>query len=466
LIIFLKECKIPPFGFLEKKSLGSKTTVKFFKSLLVLWLGIVCATASGYAKDESTVDHYAPSYSKTPGEQPLKGPFSRIIESPFRLIKWPIDKALVFTEEHRLDRKTKWIYEQILDRGVRPRIDSLDFSGLPSYGADFDLLKMAGKKESYPDLITKGWINHGPTSYFQVGSELGAARIADTGFHTSGLVRYENRRNETFYGIGPHSSRGDSTSYIQETTSVGAKTGYEFSPVMDLSAQLLYDHVNIKNRAHDGKGDITQIFAGQNIPGLYGDSLLKLLLGLTRDTRDSKEDATKGSYQRLSFGFTEGVRSSPARYLTYQLDAAKYFRLASPRRILVTRLFGEFNQPVNGGEVPFYAMAKLGGSGMFPRQGQTARGFVYNRFSGESAMLLNLEYRYTVWQRKEFKMSTYFFLDEGQVSKDFGTFQFNEFRESYGIGAFLSYSQFILLNFSVAHGDEGTQFYIENKLPF
>ena len=189
-------------------------------------------------------------------------------------------------------------------------------------------------------------------------------------------------------------------------------------------------------------------------------------IGLDRDTRDSKEDATKGSYQKLLIKFTEGVASSPARYFTYQLDTAKYFQLASPRRILAARLFGEFNQRVNGGNVPFYEMAKLGGSGMFPRQSQTSRAFVYNRFFGESAILLNLEYRYTVWQYKEFKMKTVVFFDEGQVSKDFATFRLNGFRESYGTGLHLSYSQLVLLSFNVAHGREGTQFYLENKLAF
>ena len=432
---------------------------------LFVCLCFLISAASGYAEDKKT-DYYAPLYTKPLVKTPLKDALSRAIEFPFEILKWPIDKSLVLTENYRLDKKAIWMYEKSLEYGVKPRLDSLGFSGLPSYGADFDLVRMVRQKENFPDLIAKGWISHGPASYFLAGTELGAQRIAETGLHASGVFQYENRRNETFYGIGPHTSRGDSTSFIEEKTAVGAKAGYEFSPSLDLTSQIDYDHVNIKNRAHEGKGDITQIFAGQNIPGLHGDDLLSPSLSLDRDTRDSKEDATKGSYQKLLFKFTKGVDSSPARYFTYQLDAAKYFRLASPRRVLVTRLFGEFNQPVNGGTIPFYEMAKLGGSGMFPRQSQTSRAFVYNRFFGESAILLNLEYRYTVWQYKEFKMKTVVFLDEGQVSKDFATFRLRDFRESYGTGLHVSYSQLMLLSFNVAHGNEGTQFYLENKLAF
>lgn len=439
--------------------------LRAFKIFLLCCLSLWALSPVVSAEDKKA-DYYQPLYSKAPEAKPLKDPVSWLIELPFKLVKWPVDKALVMTENYRLDKKTRWIYDQMIEYGFRPRLDSLDFLSPPSYGADFDFMRIFRLKEAFPDLLANGWISHGPTTFFQVGTEIGAQKIAQTGLHVSGIFQYENRRDETFYGIGPRSSLGDATTYIKETTTVGSTVGYEFSPVLDLSIKAVYDHVNIKNRRHDDKGDITQTFASQNIPGLHGDQLLKLSAGVTRDTRDNKGDATKGSYQKLLFKFTEGLNSSPAQYFTYQLDAAKYLQLASPRRVLAARLFGEFNQTVNGGDVPFYEMTKLGGSGNFPRLGQTSRAFVYNRFTGQSAILLNLEYRYTVWEYKEFKMKTAIFVDEGQVSKGFGTFQFKNFRESYGVGFYLTYSQLMLLDFTVAHGNEGTQFYLETTLPF
>jgi len=465
-----KKCKIrfiraPVCG---KQSFFEVNLLKIKLAFLLIFLLCFGSIALVYGAEKKT-DPYAPVYSKEPLKAaPLKDPVSMLLAFPFELVKWPVDQALLWTEKLRLDKKTKWLYEKSVEYGVTPIFDSLDFaSGLSFfYGGSFDLIRMTRLKEKYPDMIAKVSINHGTSTYFQVGTEVGFQRIAETGLHAGSFFDYENSRDETFYGIGPNSSLGDSTSYIKEKTTVGVSAGYEFSPAWDLTSQVAYDHVNIKNRAHSGKGDITQIFSRQDIPGLHGDDLLGLSLKLTRDTRDSKEDATKGSYQKLSLKFTEGVDSSPARYLTYQLDMAKYFQLASPRRILVTRLFGEFNQTVNHGTVPFYEMTKLGGAGLFPRPGQTERAFVYNRFCGQSAILLNLEYRYTIWEYREFQMKTAFFVDEGQVSKNFGTFQFDNFKTSYGLGFYLSYSKLMLLNFSVAHGDEGTQFYVENKVPF
>ena len=111
-------------------------------------------------------------------------------------------------------------------------------------------------------------------------------------------------------------------------------------------------------------------------------------------------------------------------------------------------------------------MVKLGSSGTFPTRSQTSRAYVYNRYCGQGALLLNLEYRYTVMQYKEFKLNTAPFLDSGQVFSDFGKIQFKYFRESYGVGFYLSYAKTTLLTFSIAHGNEGTQFYIDNQIAF
>lgn len=435
------------------------------KTALFLCLSFFFFSVFAYAEDKKE-DFYKPVYEKPLKTSSLKDPVSRVLAFPFELIKWPLDKALVFMEKKRLDRKAIWLYEKSVEYGVTPRVDSLNFNGIPSYGADFDFVRIFRQKEMYPDLIAKGWINHGPAVYFQTGAEFGKQRIADTGFHVSEFFQYENRRNETFYGIGPYSSRGDSASYIIERTTLATRAGYEFSPTLDLTSQFGYDHVNIKNRSHGGKGNITEVFARDNIPGLYGDDLLSYSLSLKRDTRDSKSSATQGSYQKLIFKYTDGVQSSKAQYFTYQVDAAKYFQLASPRRVLAARLFAEHNQTINRGDVPFYNMAKLGGSGTFPYVSQTSRGYVYDRFYGQSAVLLNLEYRYTIWQHREFQLDTVFFVDEGQVFGNLGKFNFSHFRESYGMGFNLNYSKLVLLSFDVAHGDEGTQFYIENKIPF
>jgi hypothetical protein len=439
--------------------------VKIRKIFSFLCFGLLVFALAGYG-EEKKADLYAPVYTKPLSAEPLKGVFSRIIEFPFKLIKWPTDKGMLFTEKHRLDKKTKWAYEESLKYGVKPLFGFTDLSALPFYGAELNLLTIARQKEKYPDLFATATILQCPTVFFAVGSEIGAQKIAGTGFHGKGLFSYDLQEKEPFYGIGPDTSQGSKASYRIETTKVGAQGGYEFSPTVDLTAGFDYRNVNILNRVHDNTSSIPELFAGQNIPGLSGDNLLDYSVALGRDTRDSKDDATKGSYQKFLFQFTDSVNGSSSRYFKYQIDLAKYFRLASPRRVLVTRLFAEHNQEIDHGNVPFYDMAKLGGAGANVRDSETMRGYVYNRFYGESSLLLNLEYRYTVMEYKEFKLKTAIFNDLGEVFGKIHEFHLADLRESYGAGFYLSYARNTLLNFSVAHSNDGTQFYIKNKLAF
>ena len=439
--------------------------LRSLRQAVVLSAFFLCLMPAGHA-DEKKQDPYAPIYAEPLSVEPLKDPVSRLIELPFKAIKWPIDQGILYMENHRLDKKTKWVYERAVEKGIKPLVGGSENSLMPFYGTELNFMALTKQKEKHPDLFATTTILHGPASFFLVGSEVGADQIGGSGFHTSGFFQYDVREKEPFYGIGPKSSLGDSTSFRMNTTKLGAVGGLSFSPTVDLSSVFSYKHVGIHNRAHDGKGDIRTIFAGQNIPGINGEDLLNYELVLNRDTRDSEDQATKGSYQRLSFKFTDGTGNSSARYLTYLLDAAKYFQLASPRRILVTRFFTEYNQQIDRGTIPFFEMVKLGSSGTFPSQSQTSRAYVYNRFCGEGAMLLNLEYRYNVMQHKDFKLNTALFLDEGQVFSDFGKMQFKYFRESYGVGFYLSYAKATLLAFSIAHGNEGTQFYLDNKVAF
>ena len=439
-------------------------TLKSFKKIIIfsaLFFGIMAAVYAG----EKSQDAYAPVYTEPLTAKHLKDSLSRLIEFPFKLIKWPMDKGLVFMEEHRLDKKSKWIYSRLAEEGVKPLVGGSEACLIPAYGGEFNLLALTKLKDKYPDLVATTTVAQGPTSFFLVGSEIGAERIFGGG-HVSGFFQYDVREKEPFYGIGPHTSLGDSTSFRMKTTQVGTVAGFSFSPSIDLSTVFTYKHVSIYNRAYDGKGDILGIFAGQNIPGINGEDLLSYAMVFNRDTRDSEDQATEGSYQKLSFKYTEGTGSSSARYFTYLLDAAKYFQLGSPKRIFAARFFAEYNQEINHGIVPFFEMTKLGSSGTFPARSQTARAFVYNRFYGEGAILLNLEYRYTVMEYKDFKAKVAVFSDSGEVFKKPIKFRISDLRESYGLGFYLSYAKNTLFAFSVAHGNEGTQFYLDNKIAF
>ena len=139
------------------------------------------------------------------------------------------------------------------------------------------------------------------------------------------------------------------------------------------------------------------------------------------------------------------------------------------------RQFGTVGQPCIGHlcfrvshhhDVPFHQMARLGGYGDYPDLSRTLRAYHANRFYDNVSVLFNLEYRYTVYEYRDFKLDTLFSWDEGQVFKKFSTFQFKDFRDSYGGGFRFSILNHTLLSIEIAHGDEGTTFYVKGNAPF
>ena len=230
-------------------------------------VGIAAFAGASFAQQ----DTYAPVYPNGPLKaKRLKDPVSSLLELPFRLVKWPVDKSLVYIDNHHVADKAIYIYDRMKEYGFTPHLAFTDSAILPLMGGNADLVAVARQKEDYPDLIATASLRYAMDNRFVVDSEIGAQRIGETGFHSSGTFNFDHRSREPFYGIGPDTSLGDSSSVRMETTTLGYNVGYEFSPTLDLTGTFEFKENQLKHRAHKGKGDMTEIFAGRDIPGLYG----------------------------------------------------------------------------------------------------------------------------------------------------------------------------------------------------
>lgn len=425
---------------------------------------------------EVSYDRYAPVWPKgltkqEPAPRSAEG-FQvwgkHFLVYPFELVRWPIDGALNFIEEHHLYDKIDWIYDQMKNRGFTPRLRSL--AGGDSLGGGFliEPLKLAGLQDRLPNLQVEGstlWTLDHITEY---RAKVIQREIGLMGLRAGSSVKYENRGEEHFYGLGPDTSLGDGTSYRMERTTLEGILGYEFLDTWDLAGKLAYQNVNITNGEDGGRGIIDEIFVAtgrQRIPGLGGDEILSWGLDLKHDNRDDQEWPTKGGYQRLHFSFNKGMESSSG-FFKYRGEAAHFFKLFSERRILGLRGVVEHNDEVGDREVPFFAMARLGGYGTSPRYGDTHRGFRRDRFYDESLLLFNVEYRWTVWEYRDRKLDSVLFWDLGQVFGEWSNLQFKDFRSSYGFGLRAGFKGKVLLAIEVARSHEGMEFYAKTKTPF
>lgn len=409
-------------------------------------------------------DKYAPVYEKPLKSVALKDPVSSLLAFPFEIFRWPMSQNLLFAQKYHLDQKFQWLYTYLKNHGITPSVGYSGGTGFQA-GLQLDIPRLTDLKTTYPDFIFNAWVDYGFGNHFQTGTEVGVEKIAGTDFFASGLVNYERRFEEDFYGIGPDTSRGDGTSYEIETTKVEGKLGYEFSPSLRTIFYLDYRNNNISEGDDERKGQLSY-FTAKNLKGLSGDKILSFRGELKHDTRNFKDAPTKGGYQQLSMGYSEGLGDSDARYLTYRVDAAQYFKVGSPRRIFALRGLMEQHDEVNGGYVPFYDSAKLGGYGDAFQQSETLRSYGTNRFFGNTLLLFNVEYRYAIWEYKELQLDAVPFVDVGQVFDEWSRFQFRDFKESYGLEFRLYVARTSLLNISVAKGDEGTNFFVRTKKAF
>jgi hypothetical protein len=427
-------------------------------SISLLFLGAFFAVMDQpvlQAADKVSYDRYTTLSHGKPASTASKIA-ANFLTYPLELVRWPLEKNFYYFDEYHMLDKGKWLYERIADEGITPRLD----------GADVDLMRLSRLKTQVPNMIVSGGVSYWAGDYFELYGKAGFEQIAQTPLRFFQSVSYEDRPEEYFYGVGPDTSKGDATSYLMEATTVKTELGYSQNPSFGADVFFAYKNVNIGRGRASGRGQIEAIFPGQNIIGLDGDEIISLGGKMERETRDQKDNSTKGHNLNLGFSYNEGVDGSNARYLKYEAEAIKHCRLWSDRRVFVTRVYAEHNDEISGGEIPFHQMAKLGGYGTRHGRSNTLRGFGRNRFFDSTAALFNFEYRYTVYNYREWKMDTVLFWDEGQVFDEFSEFQLQDFRESYGIGFRVSLLNNVLMSLELAHGDEGTQFYVRSRSPF
>jgi len=412
-------------------------------------------------------DRYAPELRKSETPSGAANIARHLLVYPFELLKWPTDRGMVMMEEYRLDKKFAWMMEKMKENGIDPYLNVMSFNNLGG-GASIDLIRLGRLKTQLPDAVAQTWLYYDYSINFEAGAKIGLDRILDTGFRTYGSFKYEKRPEEHFFGIGPHTSRGDGYVYKLENTSLGYTFGYSPKPELGYDFNLSYKHVNIYGGRDGSMGQLrTGLFTDDRTPGIRGDELLGLGPEVTWDTRDAKENSIRGGLHRAAVNFNKGFdNSNGAMYMKYDAEISRYIRLWSDRRTLVLHAYGETNSEIPGYYIPFHQMPRLGGMGEYPRMCHTLRSYEFNRFTDASAFTYNMEYRYNIWKYREFKVDSTVFWDTGEVFRKISEFQLGDIRNSYGMGFRTSLANVSVLTVQLALGEEGAQFYVHSKTPF
>lgn len=416
-------------------------------ALLFFSAAAAFAQVTGYNPYEAVFPDSVPSQSLK------KKALTNFLLLPLELVRYPVTKVLMFVDNNRLPDKGMWFYKKAVENGLTPYLD----------GIDLDLMRMARLKKRVPGVVAQGWMRYWSGHYFVAGGKAGVTSLGNVPLRSFVLINYQDRPEEYFYGLGPDSSRADSTPYKYTSNYIEGSMGYGASPVTSLDLFAGYDKVDIGIGGNEGKGRIEPIFSDRYaVPGRNGDDIVSAGTRFARNTHIKNH----GSITKAEWGFYSGVEDSRSRFIKLRGEWTHFLPLGSERRVLVSRLHGEHNTEIRGYEVPFYQMARLGGFGMENENSETLRSYDRGRFHGNTAALLNLEYRYTVYEYRDWKLDTVVFFDQGQVFNRLRKFQFSDFKESYGGGFNLGALDNVVLSLQIAHGNEGTNFYVKSRAPF
>lgn len=208
-------------------------------------------------------------------------------------------------------------------------------------------------------------------------------------------------------------------------------------------------------RHYDTKADKTQNasdFVNAGLTGLGLNTMFSVGGTVAFDFTNKGMRTNTGTYLKFFYDYHNDLNNNLYEYQRLQLMAEHYIPvpfMAKNRRFYIRGL-AEKRDRLNGKEIPFYDLSKLGSP-------FNLRGFDNERFRGRGRLLFNIEYRYPIWDN----FDGFFFLDKGQVFNGFEDIGLDRFHTGYGTGIRFASPTGIGMNLGLGWSKETFRFYLQ-----
>jgi hypothetical protein len=257
-------------------------------------------------------------------------------------------------------------------------------------------------------------------------------------------LRYRNRPEEIYFGLGPDSPRGDRSSYLLEDATYDLVVGYQASRWLSFTLHMGYRTFAVRSGRAEGVPIVHDLFDDEAAPGLeeqpdYWHFTPQLFL----DFRDEPGNPHRGFMLGVAYSNANNRGNEAFRFERFAADARAFVPLGSYQRVLALRTLLNFDQTPPNHRVPFYLQGSLGSS-------HTLRGYDSFRLRGEDLALFQAEYRWEAAPAIEFTV----FTDGGTVSQLGASVDLSTLRWDYGYGIRLKSYRAVLFRFDHAFGDE------------
>jgi outer membrane protein insertion porin family len=212
--------------------------------------------------------------------------------------------------------------------------------------------------------------------------------------------------------------------------STGGKLRFGFPLGIDFtrgSVTYTYDNAKVSDVAETASLVIKDI-EGENLTS-------SLTFGITRDSRDKRFNARRGSVNSLSTEYAGGILAGDNYFTKYRARSAWFFPLFEHSSFSVQGRWG-YMERRPGGKLPIYEKFMVGGM-------NTVRGFEHasispvdpvsgDKIGGEKLMVYNAELRFPL-QQEQGVVGVLFF-DAGNVFRKDDPITFEGIRRSAGVG--------------------------------
>jgi len=254
-------------------------------------------------------------------------------------------------------------------------------------------------------------------------------------------AEYSKYLKQYYFGLGPDTSKDDLTYYTDEKKELQITLGRGFNPSFVAELQYSFKNVAFFNVEQERAFTDTLERAGEEFSPFAS-------LVLRYDTSDSRIHPREGIRFTLRGDAAGGwMGNTNAAYWRYRLDLRSFKRLWGERNVLALRALVE---QAGGSDIPLFELPVLGGHSEF----NALRGYQLNRFRDRGKLLLNGEYRFSIWKR----LGGNVFVDAGTVWPDWGRIHLDRMAANAGWGLRYYLANFVV-RFDMGFGPEGTGIY-------
>ena len=295
--------------------------------------------------------------------------------------------------------------------------------------------------------------------------------------HLDGFGGYEKSLTRRFFGLGPNTRERDETSYLDEVLDLGARADFAFPEIAGnwiATAGARGEHHDLGPGRVSGRPTTNEVFPRLFAEANHHNSVI-VTTGLRYDTRDSQHQPYSGWQAGVlvdaplwQTGGEAGMVTTVFGNVAFRVPPVFHGGgdALEENPPTDTVALGAFVQ-ASAGELPYYARPRLGGN-------DTLRGYIANRFTGNSAWHAVAEYRLWVIPRgfaftdtiRIERVGLAPFFEVGTVANSFDTLARARVHTSYGIGLRFGLERTAMFRADLGFSAEGTNFTVAFGLPF